>query len=144
MRDTFRRELQQFDKERVLPAWDGLVSRQQSTLEALGVPTMFPTSATAERQVRGTPRFARCLCSNTRDAEAAKGCTGAKWCRRMTGPHGATLPTSPTRFRGLPQAVYGFHDFLGVLTVATLQPARCRPHHVARPRDASPINVGRG
>lgn len=54
MTDAFRRELQKFDKERALPAWDGLISRQQSALEVLGVPTMFPTSETTDRQVRGT------------------------------------------------------------------------------------------
>ena len=52
MTDAFCRELKQFDKERALPAWDGLISRQQSTLETLGVPTMFPTSKETDRQVR--------------------------------------------------------------------------------------------
>ncbi|KIP09847.1 hypothetical protein PHLGIDRAFT_18495 [Phlebiopsis gigantea 11061_1 CR5-6] len=50
MTDAFRRELQHFDKERVLPAWDGLVSRQQTALERLGVPTMFSTVVPVERQ----------------------------------------------------------------------------------------------
>lgn len=53
MSDTFRRELQQFDRERVLPAWDGLIRKQQSRLESLGVPTMFPTTIPADRQVCG-------------------------------------------------------------------------------------------
>lgn len=50
MTDAFRRELQRFDRERVLPAWDGLITKQQSTLESLGVPTMFPTVVSTERQ----------------------------------------------------------------------------------------------
>ncbi|EKM59591.1 uncharacterized protein PHACADRAFT_88673, partial [Phanerochaete carnosa HHB-10118-sp] len=50
MTDAFRRELQQFDRERVLPAWDGLITKQQQTLESLGVPSMFPTEDSTERQ----------------------------------------------------------------------------------------------
>ncbi|GJE84758.1 hypothetical protein PsYK624_008340 [Phanerochaete sordida] len=50
MTDAFRRELQRFDRERVLPAWDGLITKQQATLESLGVPTMFPTVVSTERQ----------------------------------------------------------------------------------------------
>ncbi|KAI0721973.1 hypothetical protein C8T65DRAFT_705024 [Cerioporus squamosus] len=42
--DSFRAELLKFDRERVLPAWDGLVTKQQAALEALGVPAMFPSS----------------------------------------------------------------------------------------------------
>ena len=52
--DAFRRELQQFDRERVLPAWDGLVTKQQSALESLEVPTMFPTAVSTDRQVRSS------------------------------------------------------------------------------------------
>ena len=52
MTDSFRRELQKFDKERVLPAWDGLIARQQATLESLGVPAMYPTTAAEDRKVR--------------------------------------------------------------------------------------------
>ena len=51
MTDAFRKELQQFDGERALPAWDGLVTKQQSALEALGVPTMYPTVVTTDRKV---------------------------------------------------------------------------------------------
>ncbi|KAI0311151.1 hypothetical protein OF83DRAFT_1287720 [Amylostereum chailletii] len=42
--DSVRRELKLFDLERVIPAWDGLVSKQQTAFEVLGVPTMCPTS----------------------------------------------------------------------------------------------------
>jgi hypothetical protein len=51
MNDAFRKELQKFDAERVLFAWDGLLQKQQSSLEALGVPTMFPTDLQADREV---------------------------------------------------------------------------------------------
>lgn len=51
MIDNFRQELQKFDAERVLPAWDGLLMKQQTTLESLGVPTMFPTMTAGELQV---------------------------------------------------------------------------------------------
>ncbi|EIW62152.1 uncharacterized protein TRAVEDRAFT_115718 [Trametes versicolor FP-101664 SS1] len=48
--DSFRAELQRFDRERVLPAWDGLLVKQQAALEALGVPAMFPTAQAADRE----------------------------------------------------------------------------------------------
>lgn len=51
MNDAFRKELQKFDSERVLFAWDGLLQKQQSSLEALGVPAMFPTDLRADREV---------------------------------------------------------------------------------------------
>lgn len=51
MSDLFRRELKKFDSERVLPAWDGLVTKQQTTLESLGVPAMYVTVALADREV---------------------------------------------------------------------------------------------
>ncbi|OAX40002.1 hypothetical protein K503DRAFT_768973 [Rhizopogon vinicolor AM-OR11-026] len=50
MNNAFRKELQKFDAERVLFAWDGLLEKQQSSLEALGVPTMFPTDLRAHRE----------------------------------------------------------------------------------------------
>ena len=49
--DSFRRELRKFDLERVLPAWDGMLTRQQAALESIGIPTMYPTMASAELQV---------------------------------------------------------------------------------------------
>lgn len=52
MTRKFRRELELFDLERALPAWDGLVSKQQAALEALGVPTMFPSAIAEDRKVR--------------------------------------------------------------------------------------------
>jgi len=49
--DAFKKELYQFDLERVLPAWDRLISNQQSTLALRGVPTMFTTDVAADREV---------------------------------------------------------------------------------------------
>ncbi|TFY78100.1 hypothetical protein EWM64_g5910 [Hericium alpestre] len=46
--DAVRKELQKFDAERAVPAWDGLVAKQQAVLEALAVPTMFVTSSTSD------------------------------------------------------------------------------------------------
>ena len=51
MSDAFRQELRKFDAQRVLPAWDGLVAKQQARLEALGVPAMFPTTSKSDREV---------------------------------------------------------------------------------------------
>ena len=51
MTEGFRRELQKFDTERALPAWDGLIKKQQTTLESLGVPSMFPTTDAEDRKV---------------------------------------------------------------------------------------------
>lgn len=38
---AFKRELEKFDRGRALLAWDGLISKQQTTLAAHNVPTMF-------------------------------------------------------------------------------------------------------
>ena len=50
--DAFKKELAKFDKERVIPAWDGLASRQQQELAQLKVPTMCVTGDTEHLQVR--------------------------------------------------------------------------------------------
>jgi hypothetical protein len=52
LNDAFRKELLKFDAERVLFAWDGLLRKQQATLEGLGVPTMFPSDLRVDREVR--------------------------------------------------------------------------------------------
>lgn len=49
--DAYEKELKKFDVERVLVAWDGLVAKQQATLENLQVPTMFKTDITTDREV---------------------------------------------------------------------------------------------
>ncbi|TFK29270.1 hypothetical protein FA15DRAFT_664191 [Coprinopsis marcescibilis] len=50
LQDGYQRELRKFDQERVVPAWEGLVSRQQARLESLKVPNMFVTSDPKERE----------------------------------------------------------------------------------------------
>ena len=52
LQGAYEKELLRFDRERVLPAWDGLLARQQAKLEALGVPNMFVTTDPREREVR--------------------------------------------------------------------------------------------
>lgn len=51
MTQSFEKELESFDKNRVLPAWDGLIAQQQVTLERLGAPTMFITKEKPDRDV---------------------------------------------------------------------------------------------
>lgn len=48
---AYERELKKFDAERVLPAWDGLVTSQQAALAQLRIPTMFPTAVKSDREV---------------------------------------------------------------------------------------------
>lgn len=50
--DAFKKELSKFDLERVIPAWDGLVSRQQLELAQLNVPTMCVVGDSDHLQVR--------------------------------------------------------------------------------------------
>lgn len=45
----FDRELERYDRHRVLPAWDNLLKQQQEKLEALGFPTFFPSTSPADR-----------------------------------------------------------------------------------------------
>jgi len=47
---AFQKDLHKFDVERVLPAWDGLVIKQQAALEGAGVPTMFVTDVPVDRE----------------------------------------------------------------------------------------------
>ncbi|KAF9481995.1 hypothetical protein BDN70DRAFT_485230 [Pholiota conissans] len=49
--DAFNKEIFRFDRERILPAWDGLVSRQQNELGQMTVPTMFVTTDVQDRKV---------------------------------------------------------------------------------------------
>ncbi|KAJ7590766.1 alpha/beta-hydrolase [Mycena floridula] len=49
--DAYARELSKFDRERVLPAWDSMVTRQQEALTRLEVPTMFCTDVASDREV---------------------------------------------------------------------------------------------
>ncbi|KAK2466401.1 hypothetical protein APHAL10511_002043 [Amanita phalloides] len=54
MNDAHKKDLERFDKERALPAFDSLVAKQQSALADLGVPTMTVSDdkALRERQQR--------------------------------------------------------------------------------------------
>ncbi|KAJ7477147.1 hypothetical protein B0H11DRAFT_1809359 [Mycena galericulata] len=47
---AYEKDLKRFDAERVLPAWDGLVTSQQAALAQLRVPTMFPTAVKPDRE----------------------------------------------------------------------------------------------
>lgn len=49
---AFKRELEKFDRGRALLAWDGLISKQQTTLAAHNVPTMFASIEGKDRDVR--------------------------------------------------------------------------------------------
>ncbi|KAF8529281.1 hypothetical protein BU17DRAFT_80481 [Hysterangium stoloniferum] len=50
LENSFAKELEKFDSERALSAWDALIASQQSTLEGLGVPNMFVTTVKSERE----------------------------------------------------------------------------------------------
>ena len=50
--EAFKKEIDKFDRDRVIPAWDGLVSRQQMELAHSRVPTMFVSNQIEDRQVR--------------------------------------------------------------------------------------------
>jgi len=50
MTDAFKKEIQSFDNGRAISAWDGLVSRQQQELERMGVPAMFHTTVSQDRE----------------------------------------------------------------------------------------------
>lgn len=52
MNAAFKKDLEKFDRERVLLAWDGVISKQQATLASHGVPTMFVTTEGTDREVR--------------------------------------------------------------------------------------------
>ncbi|KAF8803746.1 hypothetical protein BYT27DRAFT_7109273 [Phlegmacium glaucopus] len=48
--EAFKKEIDKFDRDRVIPAWDGLVSRQQMELAHSRVPTMFVSNQGEDRQ----------------------------------------------------------------------------------------------
>lgn len=52
---AFTKEIHNFDNGRAIPAWDGLVSRQQQELERMRVPGMFHTTAAQDREVSLCP-----------------------------------------------------------------------------------------
>jgi len=48
---TFHKEIREFDRLRILPAWDGLIAKQQHALESRAVPSMTVTTIPNEREV---------------------------------------------------------------------------------------------
>lgn len=62
MTDACGKELKKFDTERVVIAWDALLTKQQTALEIQRVPAMFITDVKADREVsletkNGTNRY---------------------------------------------------------------------------------------
>lgn len=57
MQAAFKKELEKFDRERVLLAWDGLIAKQQTALALQGVPTMFMTNDSNDREVTYSIHF---------------------------------------------------------------------------------------
>ncbi|KIM83905.1 hypothetical protein PILCRDRAFT_68770 [Piloderma croceum F 1598] len=47
---AYQKEMERFDTDRALVAWDGLVAKQQAALENMGVPTMFVTDTLTDRE----------------------------------------------------------------------------------------------
>ena len=48
---AFHKELAEFDRSRILPAWDALVEKQQAALESRAVPAMKVTTTACDREV---------------------------------------------------------------------------------------------
>lgn len=48
---AYKKDLHKFDTQRVIVAWDGLISKQQAALGTLGVPVMYVTDLTSDREV---------------------------------------------------------------------------------------------
>jgi len=65
MREGYRKELHKFDAQRVIAAWDGLVSKQQAALESLGVPVMYVSDLTSDREASASITFSISLPSLT-------------------------------------------------------------------------------
>jgi len=50
MTEACKTEMSKFDRNRVLPAWDGLVSKQQAMLQSLNCPLMYVTNMAVDTQ----------------------------------------------------------------------------------------------
>jgi hypothetical protein len=57
LNDAFRKELLKFDAERVLFAWDGLLRKQQATLESCSAPPSVPSASSTVSQRQTTDFF---------------------------------------------------------------------------------------
>lgn len=51
MQRAYRKDLENFDRERVLSAWQALVKTQQVAMEKRAIPVMFVTTAKVDLQV---------------------------------------------------------------------------------------------
>lgn len=51
LNDAYKKELRKFDIERALPAFDGLIAKQQAALAHLNVPTMCVSNDKNLREV---------------------------------------------------------------------------------------------
>lgn len=60
LQDGYQKEMRQFDRERVLTAWDALAARQQAQLESLGVPNMSISSNSKDKEVQRLTSAKRC------------------------------------------------------------------------------------
>ena len=65
MTQAYKRELHKFDAQRVIFAWDGLVSKQQAALESLGVPVMYVSDLASDREASASITFSISLPSLT-------------------------------------------------------------------------------
>lgn len=54
LNDAYKKDLKKFDMERALPAFDGLIAKQQAVLTRLNVPTMSVSDDTELREVSST------------------------------------------------------------------------------------------
>ncbi len=54
LNDAYKKDLKRFDMERALPAFDGLIAKQQAALARLNVPTMSVSDDTDLREVSST------------------------------------------------------------------------------------------
>jgi len=54
LNDAYKKDLKKFDMERALPAFDGLIAKQQAALARLNVPTMSASDDKDLREVSST------------------------------------------------------------------------------------------
>ncbi|PVF96319.1 hypothetical protein CPB86DRAFT_684780, partial [Serendipita vermifera] len=50
LRNSFQKEIADFEKDEFLPAWEILLGRQQATLERIGIPLMYETNDVEARR----------------------------------------------------------------------------------------------
>lgn len=57
MTQAYKKELRKFDTQRVVVAWDALISKQQAALESLGVPVMYVSHLTSDAEASCSSLF---------------------------------------------------------------------------------------